>query len=299
MDYASTPVEIRTTGHTYETTAGKIGLSVDEPATVMAALDVGRSESVALRPLNWVASFFHRREAPLRFKVRRDVLGLVLISLEGTDGRQPIEPSIRASGDAVGIAGGKSGFALDAKDVTRRLLEAAEDGRRPLTVRTEPVEQPPTYNDAVAQQLADEMTEKTAKPLLVLAGRARGRGRRRRPCGAGWLRARHRRAPGHRRRGEGRRRPRRLPHRARAAGAGRLDHPRSRRAGRSPPSQTGIRCCDADAARRGARRHQRGRVDGAGEGDQQGARRSRRRRPLRWASRSRSARPSSGRACSR
>ena len=61
MDYASTPVEIRTTGHTYETTAGTIGLSVDEPATVMAALDVGRSETVALRPLNWVASFFHRR----------------------------------------------------------------------------------------------------------------------------------------------------------------------------------------------------------------------------------------------
>ena len=173
MDYASTPVEIRTTGHTYETTAGEIGLSVDEPATVMAALDVGRSESVALRPLNWVASFFHRREAPLRFNVRKDVLGLVLISLEGTDGRQPIEPSIRASGDVVGIAGGKSGFALDAQDVTRRLLEAAEAGRRPLTVRTEPVEQPPTYNDAAAQQLADEMTAKTAKPLLVLAGRAR------------------------------------------------------------------------------------------------------------------------------
>ena len=43
----STPVEIRTTGHTYETTAGEIGLSVDEPATVMAALDVGRTESLA------------------------------------------------------------------------------------------------------------------------------------------------------------------------------------------------------------------------------------------------------------
>jgi vancomycin resistance protein YoaR len=172
-DYGSTPVEIRTTGHTYKTTAEQIGLSVDEPATVMAALDVGRTESVALRPLNWVASFFHRRDAPMRFKVRNDQLGLVLIALEGDAGRQPQEPEIRASGDTVGIAGGRSGFALDAQDVAERLIEAAEAGRRPLTVRTEPEEQPPTYGDDVAQRLADDLTAKTAEPLLVEAGQER------------------------------------------------------------------------------------------------------------------------------
>jgi vancomycin resistance protein YoaR len=169
MDYQSTPVEIRTTGHTYRTTAGQIGLSVDEPATVMAALDVGRTEAVPLRPLNWIASFAHRRESPMRFSVRNDVLGLVLIALEGQDGRQPEEPSILGTADTVGIAGGQSGFALDAREVGGLLIKAAEAGRRPLTVRTEPVEQAPTFSDAVARKLADEMAKKTSLPLTVEA----------------------------------------------------------------------------------------------------------------------------------
>jgi vancomycin resistance protein YoaR len=167
--YARTPVEIRTTEHTYQTNAGEVGLTIDEPATVMATLDLGRTEAVPLRPLDWIASFVHRRDAPLRFRVNDQRLGLVLIALEGNDGRQPTEPQIVGSADTVGIRGGVSGYALDYHEVSRKLLQAAKEGRRPLTVRTEPVEQPPTYSDQTARRLAAEIAKKTADPLLVEA----------------------------------------------------------------------------------------------------------------------------------
>jgi vancomycin resistance protein YoaR len=167
--YATTPVEIRTTGHTYHSTAGEMGLTVDEEATVMAALDLGHTEAVPLRPLNWIASFVHRREAPLRFRINEQRLGIVLIALEGSDGRQPTEPRIVGTADTVGIVGGRSGFALDYRKVAELLLKAAEDGRRPLTVRTEPVEQPPSYSDATARRLAADMEKKTANALLIEA----------------------------------------------------------------------------------------------------------------------------------
>ena len=288
-------------GHTYETTAGKIGLSVDEPATVMAALDVGRTEAVALRPLNWVASFVHRREAPLRFKVRRRRARPRARSRSRA--RTDASRSSRRSGPRATWWASPAGRA--GSPSTPRTSPAAcwrrprTDGDR-STVRTEPVEQPPTYNDAVAQQLADEMTEKTAKPLLVLAGRARGRG----PAGdraelAG-LRARHRRAP---RSPSTRRRwsPTSPPRSPGSSGRSRTRRSPSAPTGRSiTPSQTGIRCCDAERRRRGARRHQRRASRRCGSKViTDGARRSRPRRPTRSASRSRSARPSSGRACSR
>lgn len=169
-DYAATPVEIRTTGHTYRSTAGELGLAVDEPRTVVAALDVGRDEALPLRPLTWLASFARKREAPLEFKVRGDQLALMLTALEGKESRQPAEPSIVGTPDTVGITRGVSGFSLDPSEVTEKLLSAARRNRRPISVSAEPVERRPTFTDEQAQQLADELAVKTAKPLEVKAG---------------------------------------------------------------------------------------------------------------------------------
>ncbi len=165
--YLATPVEIRTTGRTYRTTAGAVGLSVDEDRTVEAALDVGRTDAVPLRPLSWIASFASPRTAPLRFRLRRDVLELTLIALEGPEGRQPSEPAIVGTPSTVGIKGGVSGFALDPGDVGAKLLAAAAKDRNPLSISTEPVEHKPRVSDDQARALAAELAFKTAMPLRV------------------------------------------------------------------------------------------------------------------------------------
>ncbi|MEJ7584438.1 MAG: VanW family protein [Acidimicrobiales bacterium] len=173
-EYAKSPVEIRTTGRTYRSTAGELGLSLDEPRTVAAALDVGRTEALPLRPLNWLASFASPREAPMDFEVRKDQLTLVLAAKEGTGGRQPVEPFIVGSPDTVGIAGGTSGFALDPDEVSDKLLVAARRGRRPISISVEPVERKPTITRDQALQLAADLTTKTAQPLSVRAGEVTG-----------------------------------------------------------------------------------------------------------------------------
>ncbi len=165
--YAATPVEIRTTGHTYRSTAGAVGLNVDEARTVEAALDVGRTEAVPLRPLSWIASFASPRTAPLRFRVRWDVLEPTLVALDGPEGRQPSEPAIVGTPSTVGIKGGVSGFALDPADVGRKLLAAAAGDRHPLSISTEPVEQKPQVSDDQASALAADLATKTAAPLRV------------------------------------------------------------------------------------------------------------------------------------
>ena len=172
LAFASTPIEIRTTGHTYRTTAGEAGLKVDEPRTVKDALAVGTSGSLPLRPVEWVASFASPREAPVHYKVRADQLALVLIAMEGTASRMPVEPTIVGTPDTVGIKGGTSGYAMDATLVGRALVAAAEAGRRPLSISTEAVERKPSISDDAARQLAADLTAKTAKPLLVSAGKA-------------------------------------------------------------------------------------------------------------------------------
>lgn len=173
-EFATAPVEIRTTGHNYRSTAGELGLALDEPATVAAALDVGRVEAFPLRPLDWLASFASPRESPLEFKVQGDELSQALAGLEGADGRQPTEPKIVGSPDTVGITGGVSGFALEPAEVTEKLLAAARRGRRPISISVEPIERKPTITDDQARQLAAELTMKTARPLDIKAGTVSG-----------------------------------------------------------------------------------------------------------------------------
>lgn len=169
-DYARTPIAIRTTGRTYRSTAAGLGLIVDQPRTMAAALDVGRSEALPLRPLGWLASFAAPRKAPVAFEIDRTQLGLTLIALEGIEERQPSEPTIVGSPGTVGIKGGTSGFALDPDEIGEKLLAAARRGREPISVSAEPIERKPVFTDDQARQLADQLIVKTAQPLQVKAG---------------------------------------------------------------------------------------------------------------------------------
>ncbi|HYI61628.1 MAG TPA: VanW family protein [Acidimicrobiales bacterium] len=172
VDFASTPVRIATGGDPLSATASELGLEVDRPATVDAVLAEGREGSVALRPLAWSRSFVAPYEVAVRYQVRTDRLALALAEREGDGSRQPMEPTILASPEAVRIQAGAAGQALDPTEVGEALLEAADAGESPITVTVEPVQQAPQVSDDEAQALADEAAELTGQPFTTtVAGR--------------------------------------------------------------------------------------------------------------------------------
>jgi vancomycin resistance protein YoaR len=169
-DFATTKVEIRTPEKTMESTAGELGLSIDQAATVAAVLDEGRTGTALLRPLAWAGSFATGLDVESTYAVRRDQLALVLAGLEGPDSRLPVEPTIVASPEAVRVEPGQPGLALDAEMVADELMAAARRGEDPLTIEVEPEETAPQISDAEAQEVADRATAITAQPFVVTVG---------------------------------------------------------------------------------------------------------------------------------
>ncbi|MDQ6698032.1 MAG: VanW family protein [Actinomycetota bacterium] len=168
--YESTEVEVATPQRSYKVSAGKLGLALDEDATVSAALDIGRHDSAPLRPIAWLSSFLQQRKVALRFQIRRDVLAAGLASLEGQGGSQPKEPVIVATNHSVGIIGGSSGTSVDPRTVADELLRRASSGELPIVVQARAVVRQPQVSDARARQVARDLAAKTAKPLQVKAG---------------------------------------------------------------------------------------------------------------------------------
>lgn len=166
-DFADTPVRINSAGRTLTSTAGDLGLSVDERATAAAALDEGRDGHAFLRPLTWAASLVSSRGVPARYRIRRDVLILTVASLEGEENRRPVEPSVVASPDAVTVKAGRVGMAIDADDLADRLLDAARAEEDPLSVKAEPVARKPRITDERATAVAKDLETKTSAPLTV------------------------------------------------------------------------------------------------------------------------------------
>lgn len=168
--YESTEVQVDTPDRSYKVSAGKLGLTLDEDATVKAALDIGRHDSAPMRPIAWLGSFLEQRKAVLKFQIHRDVLAAGLASLEGPGRSQPKEPSIVATTDSVGILSGSSGTSIDPSTVADELLQRAKSGELPIVVHAKAVVRNPQVSDAQARLVASTLASRTAKPLAVRAG---------------------------------------------------------------------------------------------------------------------------------
>jgi vancomycin resistance protein YoaR len=168
--YEATEVEVATPQRSYKAAAGKLGLALDEDATVQAALDIGRHDSTPVRPIAWLGSFLERRTAGLKFVVRRDVLAAGLASLDGQGRSQPKEPAIVATSDSVGILSGSTGTSIDPATVADALVRRATSGELPIVVQARAVNRKPKVSDDQARAVAKALAVKTAKPLQVKAG---------------------------------------------------------------------------------------------------------------------------------
>lgn len=166
-DFAAREVRIDTGEQILESTAGDLGLSLDQEPTVQALLDEGRTGSTILRPFAWAASFASPFDVRATYELRSDQLSLKLAGLQGDGFRQPVEPEVVAAPEGVTIEPGVPGSALDPDEVGEALMAAARAGEDPITIDAEPIEQAPETTDEQAQEVANEANRITEQPFVV------------------------------------------------------------------------------------------------------------------------------------
>ncbi len=171
--FAATPVELRVGDATYATTAGAIGLMVDEDQTAASALEARTSSFLAARPFAWVLSFFSDHAAPLRLRVNTEQVATTVVELEGDDRIPPTEPTVELIDGSFSVVPGQDGIGLDPAEVARRLPAAADaamgdrdgDGVIRLDLQMGPIR--PLGSEDAARQAASDAEALVSEPLEV------------------------------------------------------------------------------------------------------------------------------------
>jgi vancomycin resistance protein YoaR len=164
------PVRITNDDKVYETTAGEIGLALDEQATSEAALDVGRDDPLFIQPFSWLRSFFTPRDVDVQYTVSGPTATAKIVELQGADRTAPRDPTITLGEQGWTVVRGEEGRGLDTEALLDELPDAAAESRTgtiEVAVGTAPVA--PTFSDAEAQEQADLANQMTANGLQLTA----------------------------------------------------------------------------------------------------------------------------------
>jgi vancomycin resistance protein YoaR len=162
------PVRITSGDKVYETTAGEIGLALDEQATSEAALDVGRDDPLFMQPFSWLRSFFTARDVEVQYTVSGPTATAKMVELQGADLTAPRDPTITLGPQGWGAVPGAPGQGLDIETLIDELPEAAAASRTgaiELDIESAPVA--PNFTDEEAQALADRANQMTANGLQL------------------------------------------------------------------------------------------------------------------------------------
>ncbi len=165
-----TPVVIETDDITVESTAGDLGITIDDASTSEAVMNIVDDESPITRPFIWARSFFSPREADVAVSVDEDQLEEKVTELEGEDRVAPVEPEMIEDGDHMAIKPGEDGVELTAVSVVDSLPSALGDISEEIVVVTERTVVPPLFNDDFVQGLADQANTILDSTVTVTAG---------------------------------------------------------------------------------------------------------------------------------
>lgn len=169
-EVAARPVRITSGDKTYETTAGEIGLALDEKATSEAALDVGRDDPLPIQPFSWLGSFFTPREVEVQYTVSGPTATAKMVELQGADLTAPRDPSIKLGPQGWALVPGVPGQGIDTDTLIDKLPEAAAESRTgAIEVKVDSAAVAPSFTDQQAQGLADQANQMTANGLELTA----------------------------------------------------------------------------------------------------------------------------------
>ena len=170
-DFTATPVELVVDDVTYTTTAGEIGLTVDEEETTASALDVGESSFWLVRPLAWALSLVSDDEAPLQLRVNEEQVATTLVALEGDNRTPPTEPTVELVDGAFTVVPGVDGTGIDPNVVADRLPGVAEaavsEGARSIRLELSTGPIPPLGSIEEAEEAAADAEALVSEPLEI------------------------------------------------------------------------------------------------------------------------------------
>ena len=170
-DLRETPVELSVGNEVYETTAGELGLTVDERSTTESALDIGQSSFWLARPFAWGWGLVTERQAPVLFQVNAEEVATTVVALEGEARTAPTEPSVEVVDGSLEVVPGVDGHGIDAADLARRLPGVAEaalsEGEDVVRLEIELGAIPPMGSDAAAEEAAELATDLVTEPIEI------------------------------------------------------------------------------------------------------------------------------------
>lgn len=166
--YVQSEIKINTPDHTFKVAAGELGLRLDQPATIAAALSMNHDTPWFRRPIQWFSSFLDQRQAPLKFTLDDKTMKAGLASLGGD--AAATEPSLISGSNAITMISGSVGSQIDPSGVRDQILQRARSGEQPIVVTTKVDITQPTVTDAAAKALAERLSASTAPGLAITAG---------------------------------------------------------------------------------------------------------------------------------
>jgi len=170
--FPDTPVRIRTADFELETTAGELGLGVDEAATAGAVLAEGHRDRGPWAPLRWLRALVVERPVTVALSVDRATADARLAELEGDRRVSVTEPTIDASGEEVRLVPGRDGRALATDDVLDALPRELGRLGEAIEVEAEQVVTRPAIDDDVVADLVQRANRISTEPIeLTIAQR--------------------------------------------------------------------------------------------------------------------------------
>lgn len=163
-------VLITTDSGTVETTAGEIGLTLDEEATVEAALGADEDDATLLRPLGWLMSFGDPYTVDLHWDLDRTQMAAGLTEARARNSSDPIEPNIRIGDAGFEVVAGQSGSSLDVERLADDIERAAGRGSGTIRVTAHVDEVAPIHPDSEAERVAAEAEAISGEPFTVTVG---------------------------------------------------------------------------------------------------------------------------------
>jgi vancomycin resistance protein YoaR len=158
-------------GRGFTTSAGELGVAVDQDATVAAALHAGKQGALPGRIASWVWGFVRDRQAPVEVKVEAASTYAAVRKLD-VGRTDATEPSITVEDGKLVAVPGKPGRGVDPAHVVAALPDALDHGS-PSSTTTVQVSRgvvPPRFPVARAAALASEAERLVADGLKVRAG---------------------------------------------------------------------------------------------------------------------------------
>ncbi len=167
--YAAVPVTVVAGDVTVTSTAGALGVAVDEPTTVVAVMDHGEDGFAVGRFVQWLWSYVSDSNVEPAVVVDDTVATAEVDRLLAGKTGGPVEPSFELQdGKLVAIAG-HPGLGIETADVVAG-LHRLRFSTTPLRVDVASHTVQPRYSLKDAQDLVDEANGLTAEPIEVKAG---------------------------------------------------------------------------------------------------------------------------------